>query len=74
MKPITLLLRLTLTRRPRIVPEVTPESEEEKKLYEGALRRRQVRLILGGKMKPDDAVELKALFNPQPPEGETPNS
>jgi hypothetical protein len=31
-------------------------------LFEGALRRRQVRLILGGKMKPDDAVELKALF------------
>jgi hypothetical protein len=26
------------------------------------LRRRQLRLILGGKMKPDDATELKALF------------
>ena len=37
-------------------------TEEEKKIYEGALRRRQLRLILGGKMKPDDAVELKALF------------
>ena len=42
-----------------------PETEEEKKLYDGALRRRQVRLILGGKMKPDDATELKALFFPQ---------
>jgi hypothetical protein len=31
-------------------------------LYEGALRRRQLRLILGGKMKAGDAVELKALF------------
>jgi len=40
--------------------EVT--NEEEKKLFEGALRRRQVRLILGGKMKPNDASELKALF------------
>ncbi|HEX2608229.1 MAG TPA: acyl-CoA thioesterase [Flavisolibacter sp.] len=49
-------------RRPRIVPAVVPESEEEKKLFEGALRRRQVRLILGGKMNPDDAAELKALF------------
>jgi acyl-CoA hydrolase len=49
-------------RRPRPVPAVTPESEEEKKLFEGALRRRQIRLILGGKMKPDDASELKALF------------
>lgn len=49
-------------RRPRIVPQLVPESEDEKKLFEGALRRRQVRLILGGKMKPDDAAELKALF------------
>jgi acyl-CoA hydrolase len=49
-------------RRPRKVPELVPETEEEIKLYEGALRRRQVRLILGGKMKPDDAAELKALF------------
>jgi acyl-CoA hydrolase len=49
-------------RRPRVVPQLTPESEEEKELYEGALRRRQVRLILGGKMHPDDASELKALF------------
>jgi acyl-CoA hydrolase len=49
-------------RRPRVVPQLIPETEEEKKLFEGALRRRQVRLILGGKMKPDDASELKALF------------
>lgn len=49
-------------RRPRPVPPVAPETEDEKKLFEGALRRRQLRLILGGKMKPDDAAELKALF------------
>ncbi len=49
-------------RRPRAVPQLTPDTEEDKKLYAGALRRRQVRLILGGKMKPDDASELKALF------------
>ena len=49
-------------RKPRPVPELIPETEEEKKLFDGALRRRQLRLILGGKMKPDDAVELKALF------------
>jgi acyl-CoA hydrolase len=46
----------------RPVPAMTPESEEEISLYEGALRRRQIRLILGGKMKPDEATELKALF------------
>jgi acyl-CoA hydrolase len=44
------------------VPALSPESEHEQKLYDGALRRRQLRLILGGKMQPDDATELKALF------------
>ena len=48
--------------KPRTVPQLIPETESEIKLFEGALRRRQVRLILGGKMKPDDASELKALF------------
>lgn len=47
---------------PRPVPPIIAETEEEKTLYEGALRRRQLRLILGGKMKPQDAEELKALF------------
>ncbi|MGZ3828970.1 MAG: acyl-CoA thioesterase [Mucilaginibacter sp.] len=44
------------------VPEITPETDEEISLFEGALRRRQLRLILGGKMHPDEATELKALF------------
>lgn len=48
--------------KPRKVPELIPETEEEKTLYDGALRRRQLRLILGGKMKADDANELRALF------------
>ena len=47
---------------PLPVPPLIPETEEEKKRYEGALRRRQLSLILGGRMKPDDATELKALF------------
>lgn len=48
--------------KPRNVPELIPETPEEIQLFEGALRRRQVRLILGGKMKPDEANELRALF------------
>ncbi len=44
------------------VPAIEPQTEEEQKLYDGALRRRQLRLILGGKMKANDATELKALF------------
>jgi acyl-CoA hydrolase len=48
--------------RPKQVPEIVPETEEERKIFDGALRRRQVRLILGGKMKPEEAGELRALF------------
>ncbi|MEI7471790.1 MAG: acyl-CoA thioesterase [Chitinophagaceae bacterium] len=48
--------------KPRPVPKIIPETEEEKRLFDGALRRRQLRLILSGKMKPEDAGELKALF------------
>lgn len=44
------------------VPQLTPESKEEKSRFEGALRRRQLSLILSGRMKPSEATELKALF------------
>ena len=48
--------------RPVDVPAVIPETELEKQRYEGALRRKQLSLVLAGKMKPNDATELKALF------------
>lgn len=44
------------------VPELIPETEEEILRYEGALRRKELALILAGKMKADDATELKKLF------------
>jgi hypothetical protein len=39
-----------------------PESEHEKALFDGALRRREVRLVLSGRLKPEEAHGLKALF------------
>lgn len=49
--------------RPIDVPEVEPETDDEKELFNGALRRRQLRLILGGRMKPQEAAELKSIFD-----------
>ncbi|MCO5236090.1 MAG: acyl-CoA thioesterase [Chitinophagaceae bacterium] len=48
--------------KPSPVPQLIVETEDERRLYDGALRRRQLRLILGGKMAPNDAEELKAFF------------
>ena len=48
--------------KPVAVPELEPETIEEKKLYDGALRRRQLRLLMAGKIKFTDAPELKSLF------------
>ena len=48
--------------KPAKVPEVMPETKLEKKRFEGALRRRQLSLVLAGKMQADEASELKALF------------
>ena len=42
-----------------------PETELEKERYAAALRRRQLALIIAGKMAPEDASELKALFYPE---------
>jgi acyl-CoA hydrolase len=50
------------TGKPTEVPELQPETPLEKERYDGALRRKQLSLVLAGKMKPDNATELKALF------------
>jgi acyl-CoA hydrolase len=54
------------TGRPIDVPAAVPQTEEETRLFDGALRRRQLRLILAGRMKPEDATELRSLFEAQP--------
>lgn len=48
--------------KPVEVPQIIPETELEKQRYDGALRRKQLSLLLAGKMKPEEATELKALF------------
>lgn len=48
--------------KPVKIDKINPETEEEKLRYEAALRRKQLSLVLAGKMKTDEATELKALF------------
>ena len=48
--------------KPVAVPESEPETELEIGRYEAALRRKELSLILSGRMKPTDSVELKKLF------------
>ena len=50
------------TGRPVRIPELMPETKIEKIRFDGALRRKQLSLVLAGKMKPKDATELRALF------------
>ena len=44
------------------VPPLTPVTEEDKKLYESALHRREIRLFLAGKIPPDKASFLRSVF------------
>ena len=48
--------------KPIPVPEIIPETDLEKQRYQNALQRRQLSLVVAGKMKPKDATELKSLF------------
>ena len=45
------------------VPPIIPQTELEKQRYDAALRRRQLSLVLAGKLSPKEATELKALFD-----------
>lgn len=49
--------------KPVPVPMLYTDSPEEQELSDGALRRRQLRLVLANRMKPDEATELKSLFS-----------
>lgn len=53
----------TETKRPVPVPEVIPLTNDEQQLHGSAARRRELRLVLAGRMKPEKAAEIRALFS-----------
>lgn len=50
-------------KKPIPVPKVLPLSGEEQKRYDGALRRRELRLLLSGRINVNEAKNIKELFN-----------
>ena len=51
------------TGKPVEIPQIIPETALEKERFEGALRRKQLSLVLAGKLSAKEATELKALFD-----------
>lgn len=49
--------------KPVPIPQMEPETDLEKERYAAAFRRRELSLILSGRMTPKDSVELKKLFH-----------
>ena len=48
--------------KPVKIPSIHPQTPLEIERYDAALRRKQLSLVVAGKMKAKDATELKALF------------
>jgi len=48
--------------KPVAVPPIIPVTEIEQQRYDSAPRRREMRLILAGRLKPENAPEVRALF------------
>ena len=53
---------LDKNNHPVAIPELIPQSDVEKARFDAALRRKELSLILSGKMKAQDSIELKKLF------------
>lgn len=51
------------SREPCEVPALVPLTESEQTLHEAASRRREIRLILSGRIKPEQAREVKDFFS-----------
>lgn len=43
--------------------QLQPETDDEKQQYDGALQRRELRLVLAGRMKPEQALSLKNMLH-----------
>ena len=61
---IYVFVAIDQNRNPIDVPSLIPESIEEKERFDSALRRKQLSLVLAGRMKPEDANELKSALFP----------
>ena len=61
---IYVFVAIDQNRNPIDVPTLIPESMEEKDRFDSALRRKQLSLVLAGRMKPEDASELKSALFP----------
>lgn len=48
--------------KPVAVPAIIPETKEEQLRFKAALRRKQLSLVLAGRLDPKDATTLKAIF------------
>lgn len=48
--------------KPKTIPSLVPETEKEIALFDLALQRRELRLILAGKLKPENATKIKNLI------------
>lgn len=55
--------------RPIPVHPIQPETDLEKQEFEAALGRREIRLMLAGKLKPEDAKHTHGFFAPRKPDG-----
>lgn len=51
------------SKKPKSIPLVVPLTAAEQKLYEASNRRREIRLILSGRIKPEEATEVKDFFS-----------
>jgi len=51
------------TMNPTKIPGLIPLTEQEQKLFQSANRRREIRLILSGRIQPNEAREVKEYFS-----------